>query len=163
MALCPCGSGTEFDACCGPIIGGAPAPTAEALMRSRFTAYTRGEYGHIDRTHAAAIRGEHDQAETEAASKGVTWVDLTIVDTDKGGVDDDTGMVEFRARFRQGAPTTPLLTHHEKSVFRREDGNWVYVDGEMSPKGPPVRVTKVGRNDPCPCGSGKKFKKCCGA
>ncbi|MEK9660196.1 MAG: YchJ family metal-binding protein [Alphaproteobacteria bacterium] len=52
--------------------------------------------------------------------------------------------------------------HHERSHFRRENGQWLYVDGEFNPKGQPLRVVKVGRNDPCPCGSGQKYKKCCG-
>ena len=52
---------------------------------------------------------------------------------------------------------------HELASFRREEGRWVYVDGDMNPKGPPRQVAKVGRNEPCPCGSGKKYKKCCAA
>ncbi|MBT4699861.1 MAG: hypothetical protein HOB79_02200, partial [Rhodospirillaceae bacterium] len=53
--------------------------------------------------------------------------------------------------------------HHERSDFKREQGQWVYTGGQMNPRGEPRRVQKVGRNEPCPCGSGKKFKKCCGA
>jgi SEC-C motif-containing protein len=69
-------------------------------------------------------------------------------------------MVRFAAQYRQDGVR---LVHHERSTFRREDGQWVYVDGEVDPKSPPRQVAKVGRNDPCPCGSGKKYKKCCGA
>ena len=77
-----------------------------------------------------------------------------------GGVDDAIGTVEFVARFRFNGEQH---LHHELASFRREQGRWVFVAGDMNPKGPPRRVVKVGRNDPCPCGSGKKYKKCCGA
>ena len=68
--------------------------------------------------------------------------------------------MEFATSFkRQGKE----YVHHEIASFRREQGIWMYVTGRMNPKPPPRQVDKVGRNDPCPCGSGKKFKKCCGA
>lgn len=161
MAQCPCGSGPDFDQCCGPIIIGAtPAPTPEALMRSRFTAYVRGDLDHIENTHAKEARDTFNRSAAESTANSVEWVSLEIFDTSDGGADDETGMVEFAARFRQDGE---LLVHHERSNFRREDGRWVYVDGAMNPKGKPRRVDKVGRNQPCPCGSGKKYKKCCGA
>ena len=159
-ALCPCGSGSAYNACCGAIIAGAPAPTAEALMRSRFTAFVRGDLDHVENTHAVEARDDFDRSGTESTASSVEWVDLTILNTERGGDGDDTGTVEFRARFRQDGA---MQAHHEKSTFRRNDGRWVYVDGVIDPKGPPRRVEKVGRNDPCPCGSGKKYKKCCGA
>ena len=49
------------------------------------------------------------------------------------------------------------------SFFTCEEGRWVFSGCEMNPKAPTVRLQKVGRNEPCPCGSGKKHKKCCGA
>ncbi|MHA1567253.1 MAG: YchJ family protein [Alphaproteobacteria bacterium] len=160
MAECPCGTGIDFDECCGPIIAGAPAATPEALMRSRFTAFVRGNLDHIENTHASEVRDSFNRSAAESTANAVKWVSLTISDTLGGGEDDDTGIVEFSARFKQDGE---LKVHHERSDFRREDGRWVYVDGQMNPKGKPVRVEKVGRNEPCPCGSGKKYKKCCGA
>ncbi|MBT5111189.1 MAG: hypothetical protein HOM25_21085 [Rhodospirillaceae bacterium] len=160
MTECACGSGSGFDECCGPIIGGAPAPTAEALMRSRFTAFVNGDLDHIENTHAAAVRDDFNRSAAESTANTVEWVGLEIRDTVDGGVDDATGVVEFTASFKKDGE---VLIHHERSDFRREDGRWVYVDGAMNPKGKPVRVEKVGRNEPCPCGSGKKYKKCCGA
>lgn len=160
MAECPCGSGSAFDECCGPLIGGAPAPTAEALMRSRFTAFVTGELDHIDNTHAKSARADFDRSAAESSSDTVKWVRLNILDTVDGGESDDVGVVEFTASFKQDGKT---LIHHERSDFQREDGRWVYVDGVINPKGQPRRVEKVGRNEPCPCGSGKKYKKCCGA
>lgn len=160
MTTCPCGSGQDLDACCGPIVAGAPAPTAEALMRSRYTAFSLGAFAHIETTHTAATRAEVDRAALAHDAETIAWTGLTIRDCVAGGPDDATGEVEFVARYRQdGAP----MMRHERSFFHREDGRWVYVDSTIDPKGPPVRVDKVGRNAPCPCGSGKKFKKCCGA
>jgi len=157
---CPCGSGASLGACCGPIIGGAPAPTAEALMRSRYTAYVIEELDHIAQTHASEARSTFDQSEAENLARSAEWLGLEIQATSGGGETDQTGTVEFATRYKKAGQ---LHVHHEKSEFRREDGRWVYVDGEMNPKGEPRRVDKVGRNEPCPCGSGKKYKKCCGA
>lgn len=157
MALCPCGSGIAFDDCCGPIIQGARAAlTAEALMRSRYTAFVRRDWDHIDRTHARAMRGA---AAANNADDSVEWVGLQIFGTTGGGAADETGTVDFAARFRKEGV---LLVHRERSNFRREDGRWVYVDGDAAPALPPTQEGKVGRNQPCPCGSGKKYKKCCG-
>lgn len=160
MEKCPCGSGSAFEACCGPIIQGTPAPTAEALMRSRYTAYVLGDVDHIDRTHAAEIRDTFDRSEAESLARGVEWAGLEIRSVSGGGTADDTGTVEFTSRYKKDGQVN---VHHEKSAFRRDDGQWVYVDGEMNPKGAPRTVEKIGRNAPCPCGSGKKYKKCCGA
>ena len=160
MAQCPCGSGSDFDECCGPIIGGTPAPTPEALMRSRFAAYVHGDLDYIENTHAKEVRDSFNRSAAESTAKSVEWVNLEIRSTADGGENDDTGTVEFAARFKRDGE---LQVHHERSNFRREEGRWVYVDGQMNPKGEPLRVEKVGRNEPCPCGSGKKYKKCCGA
>lgn len=160
MDRCPCGSGRGFEDCCGPILGGAPAPTAEALMRSRYTAYVRDQVDHIERTHASSANEDFDRAATEELAHSVDWLGLDILSTSDGLESDETGTVEFAVRYRQNREMT---VHHELSYFGREDGRWVYVDGTINPKGPPRRVEKVGRNDPCPCGSGKKYKKCCGA
>jgi SEC-C motif-containing protein len=160
MKECPCGSGRAYDKCCGPIIAGAPAPTAEALMRSRYTAFTVGELDHLDRTNASDVEDEGDRAESEVMAKEVKWQRLEIIAVSGGGEADETGRVEFRAYFnRQGHD----LFHHEAATFKREDGRWAYADGEINPKQKPVRVVKIERNAPCPCGSGKKYKKCCGA
>ena len=136
-----------------------PARTAETLMRSRYTAFVVGDYDYLDRTHAAENRGEPTRPAGAGSETDVEWIGLTICGAAKGGPDDDTGTVEFKARFRQGGAT---LVHHELSRFRRDDGRWVYVDGTFNPAGKPAPGKKVGRNDPCICGSGKKFKLCCG-
>ena len=160
MAQCPCGSGSGLDRCCGPFISGeALAPTAEALMRSRFTAFSQENWGHIKRTYASEARDRFDEPLAGAPASSVEWVGLDIHGRSKGAENDDTGIVEFAARFRKDGV---LGTHREKSNFRRENGQWVYVDGEVSLEPAPTGPGKTGRNDPCPCGSGMKFKKCCG-
>lgn len=148
---CPCGSGALFEACCGPILAGTPAPTAEALMRSRYTAFVRGDIDHVRATYAPEHR---DRAGNSLPA--VEWTGLTIHGTTGGGGEDRSGTVDFAARFREDGA---IRVHREISNFRRENGNWVYVDGAIAPQPPPG---KTGRNDPCPCGSGRKFKKCCG-
>jgi SEC-C motif-containing protein len=161
---CPCQSGRPEPACCGPYLRGeSPAPTAEALMRSRYCAYVRGAVDYIVTTHDPATRAEVDRAAAEKWSKGATWQGLEILATTGGSEADQEGMVEFVARYtmRGGAATA----HHERSRFRREAGAWVYVDGETGPfaREQAKRTETAGRNDPCPCGSGKKFKRCHGA
>ncbi|MDP6573713.1 MAG: YchJ family protein [Rhodospirillales bacterium] len=160
MKPCPCGSGQGLDACCGAIIAGAPAPTAEALMRSRYTAFVLGDLDHIEATHAPEVRGDFNRSAAESVANDAEWLGLDVRGTIGGGADDQEGEVEFVTNFmRQGKE----YAHHEIAVFRREQGNWMYVKGRMNPKPAPRKVAKVGRNEPCPCGSGRKFKKCCGA
>jgi len=160
MSSCPCGSGREFESCCGPIVVGGAAPTAEALMRSRYTAFTMGLIDHIERTHAPEARADFNRAEAESWARESRWDGLEVRAREAGGEGDETGTVEFVARYRrEGRP----FVHHERASFRREAGAWVYIDGELNPKPETRHVVKVGRNDPCPCGSGKKYKKCCGA
>ena len=148
---CPCGSGDTIAACCGPIVDGVTrAPTAEALMRSRFTAFALGQHEYIRRTHASEMRTDTDVS----SDGGVEWTHLDVLEWAEGGIKDETGTVTFVAHYRHdGVPGI----HRERSRFRRNNGNWVYVDGDVEI----AANAKVGRNDPCPCGSGKKFKKCC--
>lgn len=159
--LCPCNSGLPHDQCCGPILAGAPAPTAEALMRSRYSAYVKRNYLHLQRTLSAAQRADFSEKDARAWAESSEWLGLEIKATTGGGVDDQTGTVDFVANFRTNGEER---RHIEKAEFGREDGRWVYV-GQVQEKAAPVRRSepKVGRNDPCPCGSGKKFKKCHGA
>ena len=92
--------------------------------------------------------------------KTATGRGLEIVETTEGGPDDDTGTVEFIAKFKQNGQE---IKHHELASFEKIDGKWIFMDGEVPKPKQVIRETqKVGRNEPCPCGSGKKFKKCCG-
>ena len=158
MTPCPCGSGRTFNTCCEPFIRGiSPAPTAEALMRSRYSAFVTGDLDYVERTHAPETRDAFNRAEIEAMMGACAWQSLQIRKAVEHG---DTAQVEFVARYRYNQKD---LCQTEVSNFRRENGQWLYVDGTISAKQIPARnENKIGRNDPCPCGSGKKAKKCCG-
>ncbi|MBN2656976.1 MAG: YchJ family protein [Spirochaetales bacterium] len=160
MAKCPCGSGKEYKQCCSLYIkGGAPAPTAEALMRARYTAYVEKEIDFIVETHDKETRDDISRESVEEWSKESKWYGLEIKETVKGGESDSTGTVEFIAEYKQNGTK---YNHHERAEFVKKKGNWFFHDSKMVNE-PIVNETKVGRNDPCPCGSGKKYKKCCGA
>ena len=169
---CPCGAGPSAAECCaryfarpgdgdGAAAAGEAPPSAEALMRSRYTAYALGNIDHILATHHPDATGEVDRKSTEKWSREATWLGLEIVSAEGGGLTDQTGEVEFIARYEVGGAA---LQHHERAQFRRHEGRWYYWDGAMVKARPVVREQpKVGRNDPCPCGSGAKYKKCHGA
>ena len=160
MASCPCGTGRGYSACCGRYIEGeTAAPTAEALMRSRYTAYVRAHIDHITETHDPSTRANHDEEQARAWAEGSEWLGLEVLSTEAGGPDDNDGKVEFVARYRNDHGEHE---HRERGEFRKHEGAWYFTSGKVV--GPqPVRLAspKVGRNDPCPCGSGKKYKKCC--
>ncbi len=160
MTQCHCGSDKPFEECCGPIIAGTiPAPTAEALMRSRYSAYVVCDIPYLEKTLAPKERHDFDPEQAKQWSESSTWLGLTIHAVKDGGENDTTGMVDFTASFEyQGGKQD----HRELAKFERTDGAWFYTDGKMRSHDPVKREPKVGRNDPCPCGSGKKFKKCCG-
>jgi SEC-C motif-containing protein len=152
--------GPSTDECCGRYIkGGEAPPTAEALMRSRYAAYALGDIDHIVSSHHPDTRDGVDAEGAREWSKAAKWEGLEVHEA-KGGPDDEEGVVEFTARYvMQGR----LVRHRERAVFKKHRGRWFYFDGDMVKPKPVVREgRKVGRNDPCPCGSGEKFKKCCG-
>ena len=174
MSTCPCGSEQAFEACCKPALSGESLPeTAEKLMRSRYTAYTCADIGYLDRTLAPESREGFDPAEAKRWAESSKWKGLRIVDTQLGGPLDTKGLVEFEATYEQDGAG---IVHHEVSRFRKtKDGRWLFVDGEFHThkegehhhhgSAKPATVVrespKIGRNDPCHCGSGKKYKKCC--
>ena len=158
---CPCNSGKTFGECCGPIIAGeAKAKTAEALMRARYTSYVTGDVMFLKTSAVQAVQDEFDEEACRAWSRASTWHGLEIISTQKGGPREKSGVVEFRATYTANGE---FCNHHEVSKFVKEKDGWKFVDGELVGEKPIVREEpKVGRNDPCPCGSGKKYKKCCG-
>ena len=161
MSDCPCGSGQPFDGCCEPYLKGEASPeTAEKLMRSRYSAYVVGEVDYVHNTLHPDHRADHDLEAARKWSNDSEWLGLQILNTSEGQADDATGVVEFKASYRDRSGTHHA---HEVSQFERVDGKWMYVDGAMPSPETVVRSgKKVGRNEPCPCGSGKKYKKCCG-
>lgn len=119
MNRCPCGRPLSFDRCCGPILAGAAeAATPEDLMRSRYTAFVRGDVAHLLRSWAPETRPI-----TVDIDPALRWTGLEVLDV-------TTGVVEFRAAYvRAGVPAVL----HERSRFRRHDGRWVYLDGNELP------------------------------
>ena len=153
---CPCGAGKLFSECCERYLtGAAEAPTAEALMRSRYCAYLLRERDYMERTWHPSTCPPGLDAD---AGADVEWLGLEVIGVNGGGEGDRHGEVEFVARYRHAGGEALL---RERSHFVRQEGRWFYLNGHE----PPQRreLPKVGRNDPCPCGSGRKFKKCCGA
>jgi SEC-C motif domain protein len=176
---CPCGSNRPHDQCCGLYISGKRAPpTAEALMRSRYTAYAQQRIDYIAKTFAPESRAEFDASAAKKWAAQAQWQGLKIVSIKGGQEGDESGSVEFIATYRQEGQT---VEHRETSQFRKtDDGAWLFVHGDtQASRRPALRqsqalplqmpqtaapfAAKAGRNDPCPCGSGKKYKKCCGA
>ncbi len=161
MSQCPCGSGQSFESCCEVYISRKEAaPTAEALMRSRYSAYTAGEVQYIHDTHHPSTRQSLDLEEVKLWAGSSTWQGLQIKNVEGGRENDQKGTVEFVASFDNDAGHHE---HHELSTFEKVDGKWFFRDGKVFNQPVMREVPKVGRNEPCPCGSGKKYKKCCGA
>lgn len=159
--ICPCGSSKDYTACCEPIIKGTSlALTAEDLMRARYSAYVKQEIDFIvDSCEAANGERDIDLKATRSWSEDSTWYGLNILRTEKGGAEDEEGLVEFQATYsRKGLKDV----HHEIGYFKKIDGKWLYSTGNLKTTTIVREGRKVGRNEPCPCGSGKKYKACCG-
>lgn len=125
-------------------------------MRSRFTAHAIGDFQHLHRTDLSTARTPYVE---EAPAPRPAWTRL-VIHAHENGPKPDTAFVDFTAYYNDAGAERPL---HEKSEFVRENGKWFYTRAIR--QGPaPVKSAepKVGRNEPCPCGSGKKFKHCCG-
>jgi SEC-C motif-containing protein len=163
MKNCPCGSGRQYSDCCEQYISGkAKAPTAEALMRSRYCAYVEHEIDYIINTCVHRGKDDIDYKSTRDWSEQSTWLGLKIISVEKGGITDTNGTVEFEASYeRDGFKDV----HHERAKFKKEDTpettQWLYEEGTVTPRTVVRSGPKTGRNDPCPCGSGKKYKHCC--
>ncbi len=156
-SFCLCGSGIDYQQCCAPFHSGDKLPaTAEALMRSRFTAYALGNDDYILATWEAKVQPE----KTDFSAENLNWQRLEIIDTQKGGVNDSKGIVEFKAFYLNNGEAYRL---HEVSRFAKTNGRWLYLDGVVRKVGKIIQQSNQGKNAPCPCGSGKKFKRCCGA
>lgn len=120
---CPCDSGKPFARCCAPLLAGLPAASAEALMRSRYVAYTRGDTAYLLATWAEETRPETLDLEEPPSP---TWLGLAVK---RHIVEDaDHARVEFVARYRVAGRGHRL---HEVSRFERRDGRWLYIDGDI--------------------------------
>jgi SEC-C motif-containing protein len=146
-----------FSECCEPLLEGKrKAATAEELMRSRFTAHVVQDFKYLHFTYLPTSKKPYVE---ETATGESPWSRLVIHSHDVGP-DLDTAFVDFSAFFVDGEGPEKVL--QEKAEFHRLKGEWIYTKAVR--QGPaPVKSSgpKVGRNDPCPCGSGKKYKHCC--
>jgi SEC-C motif-containing protein len=127
-APCPCGLPAAYGDCCGRLhSGGAVAPTAEALMRSRFSAFAVRDEPYLLRSwHPDTRPGQVD------FDPGMRWAALEIMETTEGSAFHSTGTVTFRARYSQDGAKGELV---ERSRFVRHGGAWVYVDGVFPESG----------------------------
>ncbi|MEL6495723.1 MAG: YchJ family protein [Cyanobacteria bacterium J06623_7] len=151
--LCPCQSKKAFRYCCDPYLSSQKKPeTAEKLMRSRYTAFSRGDVDYLIATLHPDKRESKERQELIASINSTQWLGLTVISTQKGKKNDTTGIVEFEAIYR-GQELGQL---HERSRFSKINGQWFYIDGDILPG----KVPKP--KQPCWCGSGKKYRQCHG-
>ncbi|WP_040262199.1 YchJ family protein [Pseudomonas massiliensis] len=150
VAVCPCGSGNQLELCCGRFHLGQPAPDAQHLMRSRYSAYVLGLVDYLVATTLPAQQARLDRQAMAAWSAEATWLGLQVEAAEVIGGKPEHAFVTFVARWHdQGGEHS----HRERSAFVQHDGRWYFID--------PTVPLAAGRNDPCPCGGGQKFKKCC--
>jgi SEC-C motif-containing protein len=130
-------------------------------MRSRYTAFVLHEADYLLATWDPAHRPGHLSLKQDRTE----WLGLQIIETEAGSATDVTGRVHFIARFRLDGKEQALA---ENSRFRKDADRWLYIDGEVAPTEKPGSAPataarpSTGRNEPCPCNSGLKFKRCCG-
>jgi len=157
MNPCPCGSNKPYAACCEPLHKGARALKAEQVMRARYSAYAKMELDYLLETTHPEHRADYDADSARAWSERSVWDHLEIIATRAGGQDDDTGEVEFIAHYADAKGRK--FAHHERALFEKFEGRWYFKDGTpVKPQTVRREAPKTGRNDPCPCGSGKKYK-----
>ncbi len=123
---CPCGNGKDYAQCCSPFHDGQDAPTAEALMRSRYSAYVLALEPYLLDTWHAGTRPPSLDLDQDGATR---WLGLEIRRHQRTG--PDSAIVEFVARYKVAGRAFRL---HEISRFIQEDGRWYYVDGEFQGK-----------------------------
>lgn len=156
MVNCPCDSQKNYLVCCEPYITGKQSPeTPEALMRSRYTAYTMADINYIKESMRAKALIGFNEADAKRWARRVVWISLNVIRT--AIENPDRGHVEFEARFVEGSR---LKAIHEKSDFIRENGRWYYTGGTHLPGEQPEQI--ISRSMSCPCGSQRKFKNCHG-
>jgi SEC-C motif-containing protein len=153
---CPCGSGKTFGECCDPLLTGQRrATTAEELMRARFTAHVVHDFRFLHDTYRPTAGRPYGE---ETAEPAMHWTKL-VVHAPEIGANPDKAFVDFSA---YGTEDKVEKVLHEKAEFLRIDGVWLYNrEARLGPAPYKAAAPKPGRNDPCPCGSGKKYKHCC--
>ncbi len=127
--------------------------SAEELMRSRYDAYVKCDIDYLMKTTLLEKRDFYNIEGMKNWALNSKWLKLEIIETIKGGEFDNDGVVEFKAYYLENEK---LKIHHEVSNFKRVNGIWFYVNGVIKEDN-----LKIARNSLCPCGSDKKYKKCC--
>lgn len=147
---CPCGNSQPYTACCGLYIEGTQYPkTPEQLMRSRYTAFTQGNADYIEHTMRENALKNFDPKKLTAWALSVQWDRLEVIAASPVNETTQIGFVQFVAHYYENNAAQTIA---ELSEFKKIDSRWYYTN-----------TAKWDRNDPCFCGSGKKYKKCCGA
>jgi len=153
---CLCGSDLHYEHCCGLLHTSEKLPlSAEALMRARFTAYAMRNADYLLKTWEASTR----PAAIDFSKETGEWQRLDIVMTKKGLAKDTKGTVEFKAYFSQDGQDQVM---NEISRFVKVQNRWFYLDGKVKSVASADMTVNQGLNAPCQCGSGKKYKRCCG-
>lgn len=149
LSACPCQSGQPYENCCAPFHHHTALPdTAEQLMRSRYCAYVLKNIPYIVETTVPSQQALLDVAALQEWAEQTHWLGLQILKCET--LTKIQSAVEFNALFQgEDAPQS----HHERSIFVKIEGRWYFVDPTV-----PLPTMK----QPCVCGSGKKFKHCCG-
>lgn len=125
-------------------------------MRSRYSAYALRNAAYLQETWDAAKRPK----DIDFSKETIEWVRLEISETKKGAAKDSKGIVVFKAFYLDNGEEHYI---NEISRFTKVNGRWFYLDGVIKSIGKTSAQTNLGKNAPCACGSGKKFKRCCGA
>lgn len=147
MALCLCCSGKLYEDCCEKLHLKKVTPnTPEALMRSRYVAFACGDVNYLLETSSSKLASQLTRDDLKETCELFSFIRLDVIEAKEN-------KVEFSALMLL---KNELHGLHEVSSFIKENCSWKYDSGIMIP----TEVVKLTRNDTCPCGSGKKFKKC---
>lgn len=151
---CYCGSGQPFADCCQPLLNGLQvAKSCEQLMRSRYSAFCHGDAEYLQQSCVPALRETQSPTALQPFIADTHFTQLQILDFSPPDPAATHGFVEFKVCFIQGHQ---LHSFQEHSEFELIQGQWFYASGRLTD----FPSQKIGRNDTCPCGSGKKFKSC---
>ncbi|WP_409307795.1 YchJ family protein [Pectobacterium sp. B1J-3] len=150
---CPCCSGLQYSACCQPYLDNTcVAADPQTLMRSRYTAYVRHDVDYLIATWHPDKQPETSRHAIAESCRDTHWLGLNILSAGSSKMKDE-GYVEFAARYASAVNPQETGLMRERSRFLRYHDRWYYIDG--------IHL-QTGRNEPCPCGSNRKYKKCCG-
>lgn len=127
-----------------------------SLLEARYKAMVGGNIDFLLESHHPETRERVDRKALEVWSLQSKWDGIQF---DKEETDGDKAYIHFAVRFEQDFK---IMTQREKAEFRRSENRWYYFDSEFLKPETIIKGQQPGRNDPCLCGSGKKFKKCCG-